>query len=198
MPVTGWPSRTNAAMNKPDVFAVELSPLWLRAQAGDEAAYAEALRLIADRLRVYFKRRLASLPDETEDLVQETLIAVHTKRGTFDPALPVTNWVLAIAGYKLADFWRRRGRREALQQPIDLTNDDSLVAETSEDVAAEQDIRILLDTLPAQQRAAIVLTRIEGLSMSEASRQTGVSVSALKVQVHRGLKKLASLVRSSR
>jgi RNA polymerase sigma-70 factor (ECF subfamily) len=185
-------------MNKTDVFAAELGPLWLRAQAGDEAAYAEALRLIADRLRVYFRRRLSSLSDDAEDLVQETLIAIHTKRGTFDPALPVTNWVFAIAGYKLADFWRRHGRREALQQPIDLTDDDSLVAETSEDVAAEQDVRILLDTLPAQQRAAIVLTRIEGLSMSEASRQTGVSVSALKVQVHRGLKKLASLVRSSR
>lgn len=182
-------------MNRPDVFAAELGPLWLRAQAGDEAAYNQALRLIADRLRAYFARRLSSLADETEDLVQETLIAVHTKRGTHDPALPVANWVFAIAGYKLVDFWRRRGRREALQQPIDLTDDVLLSAETTGDPAVGQDVRVLLETLPAPQRAAIVLTRIEGLSMAEASQRTGASVSALKVQVHRGLKKLAELVR---
>lgn len=184
-------------MNKPDVFAAELNPLWLRAQAGDEVAYNQALRLIADRLRAYFARRLSSLADETEDLVQETLIAVHTKRGTHDPALPVVNWVFAIAGYKLVDFWRRHGRREALQQPIDLTHDALLAAETTQDLSVDKDVRVLLEALPAQQRAAIVLTRIEGLSMTEASQRTGASVSALKVQVHRGLKKLTEMVRMS-
>jgi RNA polymerase sigma-70 factor, ECF subfamily len=185
-------------MEKPDRFAAALNPLWVRAHAGDEAAYAEALRLIADRLRGYFTRRLSSLSDQAEDLVQETLIALHTKRGTYDPAMPVANWVFAIAGYKLVDFWRRHGRREALQQSIDPAHDDVLVDETDHDLTAEQDIHVLLGTLPAQQRTAIVLTRIEGLSMSEASRQSGVSVSALKVQVHRGLKRLASLVRETK
>jgi RNA polymerase sigma-70 factor (ECF subfamily) len=183
-------------MAKPDVFADALSALWERAQKGDEAAYAAALRLIAERLRGYFKRRLSSLSDETEDLVQETLIALHAKRGTYDPALPVANWVFAIAGYKLVDFWRRHGRREALHQPLDLTDETVFADETSKDVAAEHDVHILLDQLPAQQRSAILLTRIEGLSMSEASNRSGVSVAALKVQVHRGLKRLASLVRT--
>jgi RNA polymerase sigma-70 factor, ECF subfamily len=183
-------------MNKPDRFATALKPLWARGQAGDEAAYAGALRLIADRLRIYFGRRLSSMSDEVEDLVQETLMALHAKRGTHDPALPVENWVFAIAGYKLVDFWRRHGRREALHQPLDLEHEDFLIDETNHDGAAEHDIRVLLDALPAPQRTAIVLTRLEGLSMSEASRQTGVSVSALKVQVHRGLKRLAMLIRT--
>lgn len=183
-------------MNMPDRFATELSALWTRAQAGDEAAYADALRLIADRLRGYFRRRMSSKSDEAEDLVQETLIALHSKRGTHDPALPVSNWVFAIARYKLVDFLRRNGRREALNQPLELTDDDSLIDETNEDPTAQHDIRVLLDTLPAAQRKAIVLTRIQGLSMSEASKKSGVSVAALKVQVHRGLKRLASMVRT--
>lgn len=183
-------------MDKVDRFAAALRPLWVRAQSGDEAAYAQALHLIAGRLRSYFRRRLSSLSDETEDLVQETLLALHAKRGTHDPALPVSNWVFAIAGYKLVDFWRRHGRREALHQPLDVMDDDLLVYETGVDVAAGQDIRVLLDTLPAPQRRAIVLTRLEGLSMSEASRRSGVSVSALKVQVHRGLKHLMVMVRT--
>ncbi len=181
-------------MHKPDRFAVDLGPLWLRAQAGDEAAYAEALRMIAGRLRLYFARRLSSLPDETEDLVQETLIAVHSKRGTFDPALPVSHWVFAIAGYKLVDFWRRRGRREALHQPLDETGDMLLADETQDDAPARHDLHALLATLPAPQRKAILLTRVDGLSMAEASKATGVSVAALKVQVHRGLKRLAASV----
>lgn len=185
-------------MDQPDRFATELRSLWGLAQTGDEAAYAKALHLIASRLRGYFTRRLSSLSGETEDLVQETLIAVHTKRGTYDPALPVENWVFAIASYKLVDFWRRHGRREALHQPLDLTDEDLLIDETNEDAFAEQDVNVLLNTLPAPQRRAIELTRIQGLSMAEASNQTGISVSALKVHVHRGLKRLASLVRLSK
>jgi hypothetical protein len=100
-------------------FESRLKPLWLRAQAGDEAAYAKALQQIAARLRSYFGRRLRSLPDEVEDLVQETLVAVHVQRGTFDPALPVSAWVFAIARHKLVDLWRRRGRRDALHEPLD-------------------------------------------------------------------------------
>lgn len=184
-------------MGMADRFGRDLSLLWHRAQAGDEAAYAAALRLIAGRLRGYFRRRLSSLSDETEDLVQETLMAVHAKRGSHDPALPVANWVLAIASYKLVDFWRQHGRRGALNQPLDLTDDSLLLDEKTEDRTAHKDVYVLLDTLPARQRAAIVLTRIEGLSMLEASKMSGVSVSALKVQVHRGLQRLASLVRTA-
>jgi len=65
-----------------DPFEAGLKPLWMRAQAGDEAAYREALRSIAGRLRGYFGRRLAALPDDVEDLVQETLLALHLQRGT--------------------------------------------------------------------------------------------------------------------
>lgn len=178
----------------PDDFEARLAPVWLRAQAGDEAAYRDALQRIAARLRAYLRRRMQSLPDELEDLVQETLLAVHLQRGTYDPALPVSAWVLAIARHKLIDLWRRRGRRDALHDHWDDV-DESLLATNDDEAPAQRDLAKLMHTLPDAQRVAITLIKIEGLSVAEASTRTGVSVSALKVQVHRGLKRLAARVR---
>jgi RNA polymerase sigma-70 factor, ECF subfamily len=176
-----------------DDFESQLKPLWLRAQAGDEAAYREALQRIAQRLRSYLRRRMQTLPDDLEDLVQETLLALHLQRGTYDPELPVSAWVLAIARHKLVDLWRRRGRQEALHDPIDDV-DERQLAQPMAEAGASRDLGILLAELPQAQRDAIVLTKIEGLSVAEASARTGASESAIKVQVHRGLKKLAALV----
>jgi RNA polymerase sigma-70 factor (ECF subfamily) len=180
-----------------DAFEAALKPLWVRAQTGDDAAYREALARIAARLRRFFGRRLQSLPDEVEDLVQETLLALHLQRGTCDPAVPISAWVHAIARHKLVDLFRRRGRREALHEPLDdLDEADHPVAAGADAAApARRDLGVLLERLPAAQQRAIALTKIEGLSLIEASQRTGVSVTALKVQVHRGLKRLAQLVR---
>jgi RNA polymerase sigma-70 factor (ECF subfamily) len=177
-----------------DGFEAGLKPLWMRAQAGDEAAYRAALEHIAARLRRFFGRRLQALPDEVEDLVQETLLALHLQRGTYDASLPVSAWVHAIARHKLVDLFRRRGRREALHEPLDDL-DEADHPLSSDAQPARRDLGVLIETLPAAQQQAIVLTKIEGLSMAEASARTGVSVAALKVQVHRGLKRLAELVR---
>ncbi len=180
----------------PDEFETGLGPLWTRAQAGDEIAYRQALRLVATRLRGYFRHRLLSLPDEVEDLVQETLLALHLKRATYDPQWPVSAWVYAIARHKLIDLFRRRGRHEALHDPLDdLTEAQHPL--TVEERPTVRDLAVLLNTLPDAQRAAIVMTRIDGLSMVEASNRSGVSVAALKVQVHRGLKRLALLARKA-
>ena len=177
-------------------FEAELAPLWGRAQGGDEAAYREALEAIAARLRGYFARRLPSVPHEVEDLVQETLLALHLRRGTHDGKLPVSNWVYAIARHKLIDLWRRRGRREALHEPLD--ENASLRAPLYEELPARRDLEALLGALPEAQRLAIRLIKLEGLSVAEASQRSGVSVSALKVRVHRGLKRLAALVRKEK
>ena len=177
-----------------DDFETGLKRSWMRAQAGDEAAYRESLTRIAARLRSFFGRRLQSFPDDVEDLVQETLLALHLQRGTYDPALPVSAWVHAIARHKLVDLWRRRGRREALTDALDDLDETQHPVVAAEQ-PARRDLRVLLDTLPPAQRQAIVLTKIAGLSMAEASQRTGVSIAALKVQVHRGLKRLAELVR---
>lgn len=180
----------------PDDFEANLKPLWMRAQAGDEAAYRDALSRIAVRLRGYFSRRLFGLADDVEDLVQETLLALHLQRGTYDPGLPVSAWVYAIARHKLVDLLRRRGRREALNQPLDELC-EALQPLASDSHFARRDLAALLKTLPAAQRQAIELTKLEGFSVSEASMRSAISESAIKVQVHRGLKRLAALVKGS-
>lgn len=178
-----------------DDFEQSVKPLWLRAQAGDDAAYRDALAKIAARVRRFYSRRLQALPDEVEDLVQETLIALHVQRGTYDNSLPVSSWVFAIARHKLVDLWRRRGRKESLNDSLDELTEDQHPA-VQQESASRRDLGVLLEQLPEAQKQAILLTKIEGLSLTEASDRSGVSVAALKVQVHRGLKQLAAIVRS--
>ena len=108
-----------------------LKPLWLRAQDGDEGAYRQCLTLLSSRLRAYLRRRLTAQPDEVEDLVQETLLALHLQRGTYDPSLPVSAWAVAIARHKLIDAWRRRGRRDALHDAFEDVDEALLASEPS-------------------------------------------------------------------
>lgn len=178
-----------------DDFESQLKPLWLQGNQGNAKAYTAALELIASRLRRFYIRRLQNLPDEVEDLVQETLLALHLQRGTYDDSLPVSSWMYSIARHKLVDLWRRRGRKESLNDSFDeMDESEHPIADT--EMAASRDLNVLLNRLPEAQQQAILLTKIEGLSMEEASARSGVSVAALKVQVHRALKKLAELVRN--
>ena len=166
------------------------------AQHGDAGAYAEFLRDLASLLRGFFRRRLSNLPNEVEDLVQETLLAVHNKRHTYQPEQPVTAWLHAIARYKLIDMLRARSGREALHDPID--EDFSALVSEAEPAAQEarRDLRVLLAQLPDKQRLPIEYVKIEGLSVAQAAQLTGLSESAVKVGVHRGLKLLAAGIRA--
>lgn len=134
------------------------------------------------------------MPDEVEDLVQETLLAIHNQRHTYDPAQPLTAWAHAIARYKLVDLLRRRAVRDVLHDPLD---DEFAVFATSDIEAADakRDVAKLLDRLPDGQRLPIIHMKLEGLSVVEAARRTGMSESAVKVGVHRGLKALAKMIR---
>lgn len=174
-----------------------LRPLWMRSQSGDEVAYESALKQIASRLRGYLSRKMTNNLSDVEDLVQEILLAVHLQRGTYDASFPVSAWVYAIARHKLIDFWRRRGRRENLHDEFDEMH-LTLDIEPQETGQAGLDLNKLLGRLPEAQGTAIKLTKIEGLSIREAARQTGSSEVAIKVQIHRGLKRLMALVRGGR
>ena len=180
----------------PDAFETQLKPLWLQAQKGDTQAYKLALSMMAARLRRFFTHKLQSLPSEVEDLVQETLIALHNKRGTYDVNYPVSAWLFAIARHKLVDLHRRRGRTESLHDSLDDVDEAVLAIEPKEQ-SASRDIAHLLSRLPKAQREAIEMTKLQGLSMDEAALQSGHSVAAIKVQVHRGMKQLAAQIRSA-
>lgn len=178
-----------------DTFEDRLAPLWQSARGGNEAAYRAALDLMAARLRSYFRQRMGGLPDDVEDMVQETLMAIHLKRATHDPALPVSNWMHAIARYRMTDLYRRRGRRPEVSLPDD--DDLGVAPEDATSVAAataRRDVARLLATLPQGQREAIELVKVEGLSTEEAATRMGITVTSLKVRVHRGLQRLMAQV----
>lgn len=168
---------------------------FVRGLAGDGAAYDAFLRTLTVHLRAFFRRRLAQSPDDVEDLVQETLLAVHNQRHTYHTGQPVTAWLHAIAKYKLIDLLRRRARRDALHDPLDDAV-ELLSASDSEQGEARRDLAVLLKDLPDKQRLPIVHVKIEGLSVAETAQRTGLSESAVKVGIHRGLKVLAARIKA--
>ena len=172
-----------------------LRQLLVRGLAGDAQAYRAFLQDLSGHLRAFLRKRLTRLPDEVEDLVQESLLAIHNQRHTYDPGQPLTSWVQAIAKYKLVDLFRRRARADLLTDPLDDTDD---IASSADNDAAEarRDLGKLLAKLPERQRLPIVYTKLEGLSVAEAAQRAGMSEAAVKVGVHRGLKALAEMMRT--
>ena len=160
--------------------------LMARALDGDRAAYTRLLRELAPLLRGYFARRLFGAPHEVEDLVQETLIAIHTRRASYDRDRPFGPWLHAVARHKLIDRLRRR----RVHAPLDEARAVADAAAFDEAVTARIDIAALLDALPSKQARAIRATKLDGLSVEEAARREGMSASDVKVSVHRGLKAL--------
>ena len=175
-----------------------LRALLVAAQRGDGQAYAGFLRELTPFLRAYFRRRLQTLPDDVEDLVQETLLAVHNARHTYDAGHPVSAWVYAIARYKMVDLLRGRAGREALHDPLDEEGAELLTEAEPAAAEARRDLRVLLQQLPDRQRLPIEYVKIEGLSVAEAAQRTGLSESAVKVGIHRGLRMLAALIGKAR
>lgn len=172
----------------------QLRELLVQGLDGDAAAYHRFLKALSAHLRAYFRKRLFQRPDEVEDLVQETLLAVHNQRHTYRLDLPLTAWVHAIARYKLVDLLRARMSREALTDPLDDEHELFAASDTEAD-EARKDLNKLLAGLPERQRLPIVHVKLEGLSVVEAAQLTGMSESAIKIGVHRGLKALAAKIR---
>lgn len=169
-----------------------LKTLMLQGLDGDAAAHGRLLSDLSKLLRAYFVRRLFNDPAEAEDLVQETLIAVHTRRLSFDRTQPFTPWAYAMARYKLIDHLRRTRRRVA----VPLEDAGVLLApEDTSHATAGADLDRLMADLPEKQRAAIRHTKLDGLSVAETAELTGQSEVSVKVGVHRGLKSLMARVR---
>lgn len=170
----------------------ELKALMLRGLAGDAAAHGRLLSELAGHLRRYYARRLGEGAADVEDLVQEALLAIHMKRATYDPDRPFTPWAYGLARYKLLDHWRRIGVRrtapieeaESLFEPADI-----------EPGAVNLDLETALDGLNPRSRELVRDVKLQGLSMEEASAKTGMSVTAVKVAVHRAMQAMMKRVR---
>jgi RNA polymerase sigma-70 factor (ECF subfamily) len=172
----------------------ELRSLMLAGLDGDATAYKALLTRLSAHLRGYFKTHLARIgkgPADAEDLVQETLIALHTHLHTYDRSKLFTPWVYAVARYRLVDYLRR-SKTSAMDVAIEDA-EEVLADDDSSSVESGLDLQKLLARLSPKARQAIQFVKLDGLSVSEAAARSGMLQSAIKVSVHHGLRALSLL-----
>lgn len=167
------------------------SDLMRLAIRGDAAAYKLLLTEMAPVLRGIVRARASGMDlDWCEDVVQDSLMAIHLKRATWDPSMPLRPWVYAITRHKLIDAFRRRGR--AVHLPVeDFT--DQLEAAPAEDTMERRDAEYLIDRLPARDAALLRCLAVEERGNEECGRRLGMASGALRVALHRALKRLATI-----
>ena len=165
----------------------ELARLLRAALAGDEPAYTEFLRRAACLVSGFARRRIAERGIDPEDIVQETLLAIHMKRHTWREDAPVTPWLYAIARYKLVDALRRRGRRVE----IEIGEIAETFAEPEPEIVSDREIGRALATLAPGQRSVVAAVSVDGLSISETAKSLGMTETAVRVALHRGLTAIA-------
>ena len=160
--------------------------------AGDADSYRRLLLQLTPVLRAVARRGLAGAgmaDTDAEDVVQETLLAIHLKRQSWDEAAPFGPWLRAIARHKMIDTLRRRGRR------IDLPIDDFaevLAGGESEPSMLVSDVDRHLECLPAGQRKVVRAVAVDGASTGEAAARLSMTNGAVRVALHRGLAALAA------
>ena len=158
----------------------------LAARRGESRAYEQLLRELDKWLHRYYARRLP--PDAADDARQDALLAIHANRQSYIPSKPFGPWVAAIARHKWIDRLRDASRFGALSLDDEMPTEDR--GEAAISAIAVDD---LLGRLKPAQAVVIRLVKLEGVSIENASNATGQSVPLVKVNVHRGLKKLAEL-----
>ncbi len=164
------------------------------AQGGDRAAYRALLGEVAPLVRRVVKGRHPFLSaHDTEDLVQEVLLSLHSVRATYDSTRPFVPWLMAIARNRIADAARRYARRSANEVTVAEYPETSDAAEANrldETYRDPEALRQAVKELPKGQRVAIELLKLREMSLKEAAVVSGMSVAALKVASHRATRAL--------
>jgi RNA polymerase sigma factor (sigma-70 family) len=165
--------------------------------SGDEIAYRLFLEAVTPHLRALARQRCERFgvpQSDAEDIVQEVLLAVHLKRGTWDQSRPIGPWLSAIVRNKLIDILRRQGRH--ISVPIEDVI-EWLPAEEQSDGLERQDIERMLGQLKQQQRDIVQSISVNGMSVRETASRLRMTEGAVRVALHRALKTLAALYRSN-
>lgn len=174
-----------------------LMTLMKRYQDGDGAVLAEIYGSIAPGLINYLYRRCGDRA-LAEDMLQEVFLRVHKVRHTYLPNRPVKPWVYAIARHASIDMLRKKGRRrEVVLEEAAIDNAAARSAHEGGPAYGMDEIEMALESLPAAQREAMMLTKISGLSVRETSAVLGISEGAVKVKVHRAVKAVYRFLKSS-
>ena len=174
----------------------EWADLMRRGNAGDGGAYRQLLKALVPVLRAVTRRGLARAgqpTDQSEDIVQDVLLAVHLKRHTWDADALFLPWLFAIARNKLVDALRRRGRRVFVNID-DLT--EPLASEPVADTITASEVVVHLKGLPKRQRDVLQSITVESNSIKATAVKLAMSEGAVRVALHRGLARLAAKLRN--
>ena len=173
----------------------EWTDLMRAAISGDSVAYHRLLKAVTPVLRAAARRGLARAGqpvDQSEDVVQDILLAVHLKRHTWDVSAPFAPWLFAIARNKLIDSLRRRGRK------VFVNIDDFaeiLPGETAAETASVGEVAAQLRSLPTRQRDVLQSIAVESASIRDTAKKFSISEGAVRVALHRGLASLTAKLR---
>ena len=187
------PILATTAPDERDARDLRWSRLMAAAQAGDRRAYEDLLRECLPLLRQICRARLRDAT-EAEDAVQDTLLTIHRARASYDASRPFRPWLVAITERRALDRIRARSRRSGREAALDLAA-ELPATESSADAAldaarAAAKLRDAVQDLPESQRTALGLTKLQDLTLQEASARSGMSVGAIKVATHRAVQTL--------
>lgn len=169
------------------------SALMVNAQAGNDSAYRQLLKELANVIHNFLRSRFG---DNTfiEDCVQEALIAVHHARHTYDSRRPFRPWLFAIVRHKAIDTLRQQRAREKVVDHYRREQEIQSQAGSQDSFESESFDGRLLESLSRQHKEVLILTKIIGFSVAETAAKLGISESAVKVRVHRAIRKLRLLL----
>jgi RNA polymerase sigma-70 factor (ECF subfamily) len=188
-------------MSAVDLFDEQLRRLMREAQNGNADAYRALLTAVTPRIRRIVRARRGFLGvADTEDLVQDVLLSVHSVLATYDPSRPFMPWLLAIVRNRLVDAARRYGRQHAHETQVDdvqVTFAELATNTRDEGIGDVEALEHAIRALPAGQRQAIELLKLQDMSLKEAAAATGTSVAALKVATHRAIASLRRILGAS-
>lgn len=170
-------------MSETDQRAQQWPDLMARAQAGDRLAYNQLLKAMVPAIRALVCKKIR---DEglVEDVIQETLLAIHRVRHTYDPQRPILPWVAAIASARTVDALRQRGRRQEVPDEDALARQPAINTESSMD---PDTLTGYLENLPLRQREIVESVHLREQSLAQAAAETHQSLSAVKSLLHRAM-----------
>ncbi|GIX41658.1 MAG: DNA-directed RNA polymerase sigma-70 factor [Leptospiraceae bacterium] len=176
----------------------ELKELLIQSLEGDQNAYKNFLLEVSKILKSYFSSKVF---DQTvvEDLIQETLISIHKARHTYDPSLPVLNWIFAIAYRRYIDYVRKDARIKKYEHSTETFQhiSSNLIYKSEEQYDNQNRINSILEHMTEREKKIITLLKIENYSIKEAAKILNLSESALKVAAHRAYKKIKKILKEN-
>ena len=173
----------------------QVAGLMRQAQQGDQAAYASLLVTLVGVARQFVRRRAGAAVPWVDDVVQDTLLALHAARHTYDPARPFAPWFYAIVSNRMVDVVRRERRVSAREVHVDVLPERGAAADAGgrDDLDVDA-IHAALASLPARQREVIDGLKYRDQSVREVAGRMGMTESAVKVTAHRGYRALRRLL----